>query len=134
MRLQRLMNPDLTGLPRYLTPVGGASAGFVPLQKTAAALLGDVRRHAMPVAFDPAPVSDAVEDMAPMTAQVAEKLSAQMEPLQLLAGAEAVVAAQARDLRGLKATPLHLTLREKVPFLKEDRALGADVDLSLIHI
>ena len=128
MRLQRLMNPDLTGLPRYLTPVGGASAGFVPLQKTAVALLGDIRRHAMPVAFDPAPVSDAVEDMAPMTAQAAEKLNAQMEPLQLLAGAEAVVAAQARDLRGLNATALHMALREKVPLLHEDRALGGDVD------
>lgn len=128
MRLQRLMNPDLTGLPRYLTPVGGASAGFVPLQKTAAALLADIRRHAMPVALDPAPVSDAVEDMAPMTAQVAEKLRAQMEPLQLLTGAEAVVAAQARDLRGLRETPLHKALRAKVDFLQKDRALGADVD------
>lgn len=128
MRLQRLMDPALTGLPRYLSPVGGASAGFVPLQKTAAALLGDVRRHAMPVAFDPAPVSDGVEDMAPMTAQAAEKLRAQMAPLRLLTGAEAVGAAQARDLRGLTPTPLHKALRARVAPLQEDRALGGDID------
>ena len=128
MRVQRLMNPTLTGLPRYLSPVGGASAGFVPLQKTAAALLAEVRRHAMPVAFDPAPVSDGVEDMAPMTGLAASKLSDQMQPLQLLAGVEAVVAAQARDLRGLSQTPLHQALRARVSPLQDDRALGQDVD------
>ena len=126
MRIQRLMNPDLTGLPRYLTPVGGASAGFVPLQKTAAALLGDIRRHAMPVVLDPSPVSDGVEDMAPMTAQAARKLTDQMLPLHLLVGIEAVVAAQARDLRGLTATPLHDAIREQVAMLHDDRMLGQD--------
>ncbi len=128
MRVQRLMNPALTGLPRYLSPVGGASAGFVPLQKTAAALLAEVRRHAMPVSFDPAPVSDGVEDMAPMTGLAASKLSDQMQPLHVLAAVEAVVAAQARDLRGLAPTPLHQALRSRVLPLQEDRALGQDVD------
>jgi histidine ammonia-lyase len=127
MRVQRMMNPDLTGLPRYLTPVGGASAGFVPLQKTAAALLADIRRHATPVVLDPAPVSDGVEDMAPMTAQAAAKLEEQANAIQLLAGVEAVVAAQARDLRELEPTQLHQELRKRFPVLKEDRALGQDV-------
>ncbi len=128
MRVQRLMNPDLTGLPRYLSPVGGASAGFVPLQKTVGALMGDIRRHAMPVVCDAAPVSDAVEDVAPMTPLAALKLSDQMVPLHLLAGIEALVGAQARDLRGLDATDLHRAIRAKVPMLQEDRPLGTDVE------
>ncbi len=131
MRVQRLMDPDLTGLPRYLSPVGGASAGFVPLQKTAAALLAEVRRHAQPVLFDPAPVSDGVEDMAPMTAQTATKLEAQMEALRHLAGIEAMVAAQACDLRGLPSSALHSALRTRIASLKEDRALGPDIDMAV---
>ena len=131
MRVQRMMDPKLSGLPRYLSPRGGASAGFVPLQKTAAALLGTVRRHAMPVALDAAPVSDGVEDMAPMTPQVALKLSEQMQPFQLICGIEAVVAAQARDLRGVTATPLHHALRARIAPLDEDRALGQDAQIAM---
>ncbi|MGB3247122.1 MAG: aromatic amino acid ammonia-lyase [Sulfitobacter sp.] len=126
MRVQRMMDPDLSGLARYLSPVGGASAGFVPLQKTAAALLGDIRRHAMPVVLDPPPVSDGVEDMAPMTPLAAQKLSDQMVPFHLLCGIEAIVAAQACDLRGCPPSALHGALRREVPFMNEDRPLGDD--------
>ena len=129
-RVQKLMNPDLSGLAKYLSPVGGASAGMVPLQKTCAALLAEIRRHAMPVAFDPAPVSDTVEDMAPMTPLAASKLIDQMHAFHMLAGAEALVAAQGLDLRAPEAlsptvTALHAAIRAAVPPLGEDRALGA---------
>ncbi|MEM6303250.1 MAG: aromatic amino acid lyase [Pseudomonadota bacterium] len=128
MRIQRLMDPALTDLPRYLSPRGGASAGLVPLQKTAAALLADIRRHAMPVVFDAHPVSEGVEDMAPMTAQAAAKLCEQMESFHLLTGVEALVAAQAVDLRGAQPCALHQVLRAEIQVLDADRALGADAD------
>lgn len=131
-RCQRMMNPDLSGLPRYLSPEGGASAGMVPAQKTAAALLSEIRRHAMPVTLDPAPVSDAVEDMAPMTPQAARKLSEQAEPLRLLAGYEALVACQAIDLRGQEPPPavaaLHRAVRAQIPPLGPDRPLGGAIE------
>ncbi|MCP5370627.1 MAG: histidine ammonia-lyase [Hyphomicrobiales bacterium] len=131
-RMQRMMDPDLTGLPRYLSPRGGAAAGMVPLQKTVAALLADIRRHAQPVAFDPAPVSDGVEDMAPMTPAAALKLADMAAPFDLLCGAEVLVAAQAVDLRqGVPLAPavadLHARLRAEVPMLDRDRPLGEDV-------
>ena len=127
MRVQRMMDPKLSGLPRYLSPQGAASAGFVPVQKTAAALLAEVRRHAQPVVLDAAPVSDGVEDMAPMTAQAGRKLADQTEAFDLLCGIEAVVAAQARDLRGMPGTPLHDRLRSEIAPLTEDRPFGADI-------
>ena len=34
-RIVKLMQADLTHLPRYLSPIGGASAGLVSMQKTA---------------------------------------------------------------------------------------------------
>lgn len=134
-RIQRMMQPELTGLPRYLSPVGGASAGMVPLQKTAAALCGEIRRNALPVAFDPAPVSEGVEDMAPMTPAAALKLSEQTADFHLLCGVEALVAAQAIDLRAMDVLPplvrqLHSGLRVEVPMLHDDRALGPDIQIA----
>ena len=128
MRMQRLMDPDLTGLPRYLSAHGGANAGFVPMQKTAAALLADMRRHAMPASFDPAPVSEGVEDIASHTPLTALKLAEQAQPAQLLSGMEALVACQAIDLRDSVKPPLHNLIRAQVRFQDDDRALGADID------
>lgn len=131
-RCQRMMNPDLSGLPRYLAPEGGASAGMVPAQKTAAALLSEIRRHAMPVSLDPAPVSETVEDMAPMTPQSARKLSDQADSLRLLAGYEALVSCQAIDLRHQElpsaVAALHRAIRELVPPLGPDRPLGGAIE------
>ena len=131
-RIQKLMNPDLSGLPRYLSPVGEGSAGFVPAQKTANALLSEIRHCALPVAFDTVPVSDTVEDVAPLTAQTARKLGNQTRPVKLLAGLEALVACQALDLRkpvkfGKLAEKLLPEIRKAVPVLEEDRPIGIDI-------
>ncbi len=131
-RLQKLMMPELSGLPRFLAPAGGASAGMVPIQKTAAALLAEVRKHAQPVVLDPVSVSETVEDMAPMTPQAAQKLISQTDPLDLLFATEAMVAAQAIDLRGkdlcgTKVRSLHTHLRCYCAELGADRSLGPDI-------
>jgi histidine ammonia-lyase len=131
-RMQKLMSPELSKLPRYLSPRGGEAAGMVPLQKTAAALLSDIRRHAMPVIFDPAPVSQSVEDMAPMTPQAAGKLTNLCDTLSTLLACEAMVAAQAIDLHGRLEWPdevlaLHGAIRDAVPKLIHDRPVGPDV-------
>ncbi len=98
-RMQRVMNPDLSGLPKYLSPIGGGSAGFVPSQKTASTLNTEIRHAAIPIIFNPSPISDGVEDMAPNTPSAARKLLKQLHPFNLLFGLEALVACQALDLR-----------------------------------
>ena len=45
-RVAKLMTPGLSGLPKYLSPAGGASVGLNALQKTAAALHGEIRLRA----------------------------------------------------------------------------------------
>ena len=132
-RIQKLMNPELSGLPKYLSPVGGSSAGFVPAQKTAASLLAEIRHSALPAAIDAPPVSETVEDMAPMTPLVAAKLERQLNSLETLTALEAVTGAQAMDLRQPKRTSpltrkLHEHLRSKVMPMKEDRPLSPDID------
>lgn len=132
-RMQRIMNPELSGLPKYLSTIGGGSAGFVPSQKTASALNTEIRHGAIPIIFNPAPISDGVEDMAPNTPATTKKLSRQLHPFKLLFGLEALVACQALDLRkpdkkSPLTTKLYKAIRAEVPMLIEDRPLGQDIN------
>lgn len=131
-RVLKLMNPQLSGLPKYLSPVGGAASGLLPLQKTVAALLAEIRLHAQPASLDALAVSEMVEDVAPQTPLAARKLATQVDLLKWLIAIEALVAAQAVDFRkpkslGRVANLLHSAVRAVVPPLHEDRATGLDV-------
>ncbi len=132
-RAAKMLDARMTGLPRYLSPVGGASTGFNSLGKTAAALHAEVRLRAMPASLDALPVSDGVEDHAPQTPLTIRKLAEQVEPLRMLVAVEALVAAQAVDLRAPpRLAPvtrvLHAAIRGAAPRLDEDRETGPDVD------
>ena len=131
-RILKLMNPHLSGLPKYLSPIGGAAAGLLPLQKTVASLLAEIRLHAQPASLDAIAVSEMVEDVAPQTPLAARKLATQIDLLKWLIAIEALVAAQAVDLRkpaslGRAANGLHNAIRVSVPPLVDDRACGPDV-------
>ena len=47
-RMQRLMDERVSDLPKYLSPVGGKSAGFVSTQKTAASVLAEIKQFSFP--------------------------------------------------------------------------------------
>lgn len=130
-RIIKLQTPHFSGLPKYLSPVGGASVGFNAIQKTAAALHAQVRLHASPAALDAFPVSDAAEDHAPQTPLALRKLGESLRALRHLVAIEAMVAAQAVDLRqagalGAGTRLVHDALRAVVPPLAEDRPPGPD--------
>lgn len=131
-RIVKLMAPDLSGLPKYLSPVGGASAGLMPMQKTVAALLARIRHEAEPACLDSMAVSEMVEDVAPQTPLAAETLGRQLDAVATLLAIEAIVGAQAVDLRGGEglgagARPVYDALRARVPPLGEDRAGTPDI-------
>ncbi len=133
-RTIKLMNAALSGLPKYLSPIGGASNGFNSLQKTASSLHGEIRLKAMPASLDALAVSETVEDHAPQTPLTIRKLDEQLVPFRLLVAIEALVAAQAVDLRkpprlARSTQVLFDAIRGAgVPMLVEDRATGPDVD------
>ena len=138
-RIVKMMAPQLSGLPKYLSPVGGASAGFVPIQKTAAALLGEIRSYATPASLDAMPVSDMVEDIAPQTVLAIRQIQQQSQAFRLLIGIEAMVAAQAIDCRqpkslGRVAESMYSAIREDVGCLDEDRSTGGDIEVILTRI
>ena len=138
-RIVKLMQSELTQLPRYLTPIGGVSAGFVPMQKTAVALYGEIRRHANPAGLDQFAVSDSVEDHSSQAPLVYVKLNDQVAALERLVALEMLVAAQAVDLRkakrlGKAVASLHVAIRAIVPTLVEDRENGTDVEKIVVAV
>lgn len=132
-RIVKLMSAAHSGLPRYLSPAGGASAGLVPMQKIAGALLAEIRLKAAPAGLDALAISDFVEDQAPQAPLAVRKLEEQIDLLGRLIAIEAVAGAQAADLR--EAAPLgagsHVVqtfVRETVPPLAKDRETGPEVE------
>ena len=130
-RFVQLTGSTRHGLPKYLSPVGGASAGFVPLQKTVTAILAAIRHKANPVMLDFLPVSEGVEDHATQTPLAVAKCAAMIVLWRRLIAFELMAAAQAVDLReGATLAPatgaIHAAVRSHVATLKEDRPLGID--------
>ncbi len=132
-RSVKLMTAGLSGLPKYLSPVGGASAGLVPMQKTIAALLAESRFYAQPAGLDAMVVSDMVEDVASQSMLAAQMLGKQLVAVRSLIGIEALVAAQGLDLRGhrvlgMASGVLYPAIRGAVDRLEEDRAMGREIE------
>lgn len=134
-RSQRLYSPAFSDLPLQLTRRGPEHSGFATIQKTLTALYNEVRHQANPASLDCLPVSEAVEDHAPMTANVVVKTAAMVPNLRYLAAIELLTAAQAIDLRGTDPTTLgagvrvaYTVVRNRVPVLDEDRPLGPDAE------
>lgn len=132
-RIVKLMSAFHSGLPRYLSPVGGSSAGLVPMQKSAGALLAEIRLKASPASLDALAISDFVEDHAPHAPLAVRKLDEQLGLLARLIAIEALAAAQAVDLRrpaalGAGSRLVHAFVRETAPFLESDRESGRDAE------
>ncbi|HVE50236.1 MAG TPA: histidine ammonia-lyase [Casimicrobiaceae bacterium] len=135
MRCQKLYSPALSGLPLQLTTRGPEHSGFATLQKTSSALWNAIRHLANPASLDSLPVSESVEDHAPMAPNVVAKTAAMLPHLHRLAAIELLSGAQAIDLRGTPLTSLgrgalrvYEAVRERVSTLEGDRPLGPDVE------
>jgi histidine ammonia-lyase len=131
-RFIQLTGAGRNGLPKYLSPVGGASAGFVPLQKTVTAILAAIRQRANPVMLDFLPVSEGVEDHATQTPLAIAKCAEMISLWQRLIAFELMAAAQAVDLRkaelGAETAKIRAAVRAITAPLHEDRPLGADAE------
>ena len=124
----------------YLSPVGGKSAGFAPLQKTAASILAEIRHLALPITFDSSPVSDSVEDMSTMTPSSAKKLIKQSQLIKLISGMECLVACQALDMRyenvlnSIKISQVTKSIwkniRNSIDKINDDRPMENDINTS----
>jgi histidine ammonia-lyase len=138
-RFLQLTGSGRNGLPRYLSPIGGPSAGFVPMQKTVSALMAAIRHKANPVMLDFLAVSEGVEDHATQSLLTVRKLGEMLSSWRVLIACEMVAAAQAVDLRqghrcGAGTLRTHDMIRNRVGVLQEDRPLGEDVSALASHL
>jgi histidine ammonia-lyase len=132
-RLERLLNPDLSGLPAFLTPRPGLRSGFMILQVTVVDLLGEMRVLAHPVSVDSVPTSASQEDHVSMGMAAARKALRGVDLLERVVAAELLAAAQGLEFRRPMRTspPLeaaHARIRAVVPPLDEDRSPAPDLE------
>jgi histidine ammonia-lyase len=129
-RTMKIMSAGVSGLPRFLSPIGQNRSGFGPAQKTVSALEASIRGLAMPVSLSPMAVSDGVEDQASMAPAVMDKTETLIDRMRHLVAIELVAAAQAVDLRGVAGElgagtrAVYRVVRDRVEVMTEDRAPG----------
>ncbi|WP_341705677.1 histidine ammonia-lyase [Ferrovibrio sp.] len=122
------------GLPAFLIhPQArqGENSGFMIAQYTAASLVAELRMRSVPASIQSVPTCANTEDHVPMAPLAAERAAFAVDTAATIVAIEALLAAQAYDLRGLVPAPalrpLYDAIRARVPAMVEDREMGEDI-------
>ena len=131
-RIDRLVNPLVSGLPAFLAADGGVFSGYMIAQYTAAALVAENRRLAQPASLDGGITSALQEDMLTHATPAASKLLAILDNLRDILAIELLAASQAYELQPIDARAagtevLHRRVRAIVPSYSDDRPMNADI-------
>ncbi len=131
-RIERLVNPQLSGLPAFLVKDGGLNSGFMIAQYVAASLVSENKVIAHPASVDSIPTSANKEDHVSMGATAARKCRDIVENVEQVIAIELLCGAQAIDLfTNLKAgkgtMAAYETIRTKVDCMTADRLLATDI-------
>jgi len=131
-RVERLLNPSLSGLPAFLARDGGLHAGLMLAQYTAAALASENKILAHPASVDSIPTSANQEDHVSMGASAARKAAQVVENLEQLVAIETLCAAQALEFHtgervGRGTAAAYRAVRDVIPALVDDRVLAPDL-------
>ncbi len=105
-RIERLLNPDLSELPAFLSRQPGLQSGLMMAQVTAAALCNENMGLAHPASVGSLPTGAAKEDFVSMGMTAALKLRTVAENLAAILAIELLAATQALTfLRPLRTSP-----------------------------
>jgi histidine ammonia-lyase len=131
-RIERLVNPHLSGLPAFLTKDSGLHSGLMLAQYTAAALVSENKVLAHPASVDSIPTSGNQEDHVSMGSIAARKAAQVIEHVEQVVAIEALCAAQALEFRGPAQTSpgvraAYAAVRAVIPRLEADRVLADDL-------
>jgi len=133
-RMDRLVNPLVSGLPPFLASDAGSHSGFMIAQYTATALSTENRRLASPAAMDGGITSGLQEDFLAHPTAAANKLLAILDNAEHILAIELMAAAQAHDFltgmgeRAAGTQAVYSMVRENVAHYEDDRPLGADIE------
>lgn len=139
-RIERLVNPQLSGLPAFLVQDTGLNTGYMIAQYTAAALVSENKTLCHPASVDSIPTSGNKEDHVSMGTISARKCRAVIENAEYVLAIELLCACQALDLltRGRPGEGTRVAyriIRENIPRLDHDRFLAPEIEraVSLIR-
>lgn len=133
-RIERMVNPYLSGLDPFLIKNSGINSGYMVAQYTAAALVSENKVLAGPASIDSIPTSANQEDHVSMGTIAARKLLQILNNLRAVLSIEAICSAQGVDLAeitslGQGTDIIYKLLRKHVKYLDEDRILKGEIDL-----
>ncbi len=132
-RTERLLNPDLSGLPAFLAAAPGLQSGLMMCQVVVADQVAELRILAHPASVDSVPTGANQEDHVSMGLAAARKARRAVACLEYVLAVELLCGAQALDFlaplrpgRGVAAA--HAAVRERVRSLDGDRVLRPDLE------
>jgi histidine ammonia-lyase len=133
-RIERLLNPTLSGLPAFLSLESGINSGFMIAQYTAASLVSENKQLAFPSSVDSIPVSANQEDHVSMGTIAAIHTRRIVEHVHYILAIELLCVSQAIDLAEIqhqlapKTSEVYQNIRKAIPMLHEDRELSPDIN------
>jgi histidine ammonia-lyase len=132
-RIERLVNPTLSGLPAFLVNEGGLNSGYMIAHCTAAALVSENKTLCHPASVDSISTSAAQEDHVSMGGFAARKCCKVVGHVEYVIAIELLCAVQAIEfLRPLRTTPalekVITLVRSVVPNWEKDRYMAPDIE------
>jgi histidine ammonia-lyase len=139
-RIERLVNPLLSGLPAFLTNNLGLNSGLMIAQYTAASLVSENKTLSHPASVDSIPTSANKEDHVSMGTISARKCRQVLYNTENVIAIELLCAAQALDLftnlkAGAGSMKAYGVVRKHIPHLEGDRIISNDIEMmyNLVH-
>ncbi len=134
-RIERLVNPQLSGLPGFLVKEGGLNSGYMIGQYVAAALVSENKTLAHPACVDSIPTSANKEDHVSMGTIAIRQTREILDNVTRIVAIELLCAVQARDLintvhplYGGKGTRVaYQLIRDHIPHLETDREIYKEI-------
>jgi histidine ammonia-lyase len=131
-RVDRLMNPALSGLPPFLARDAGVNSGLMMAHVTAASLVSENKILCHPASVDSIPTEANQEDHVSMGPIAARKARTVVGHVRTVLAIEILSACQALDfvapLRpGRGARAVYESVRRLVPFMETDRVVADDI-------
>ncbi len=133
-RIDRLVNPLVSGLPAFLSAEEGVASGFMIAQYTAVSLVAENRRLAAPASLDGGVTSGLQEDHLSHATPGALKLLKILDNAEIIFAIELLAAAQAYELqpgtlaRAARTEEIYRRVRAVVDHYRDDRPLAGDIE------
>ena len=138
-RIQKLINPDISGLPAFLTPNPGLNSGLMLTQVTAAAIVSENKVLSHPSSVDSIPTSADKEDHVSMGLHASRKAATILSNVQKVIAIELLCGVSGLEFLkpltpGIGVQRAYEFIRKTVKPIGMDRPFYKDIEVILSSI